>query len=201
MPPHPVAEHTISGTDQNMDVTRVIAVLAVVAAVGSVTGLAATRLAGRTQLAAAWQVLAPWFAVAVAVAATTASLYLSESRGFVPCKWCWYQRIIMYPLGPLLLWRAVTRNRSFDVPFLGYAALGSAASLWHWLQQHVPSLAEGTSCDPTAPCTGIWFEHFGFVTIPAAAGLCFVAIAALLVTAAATTTPTGQPGDDATDAR
>ena len=38
----------------------------------------------------------------VAIVATLGSLYFSEIRHFVPCVLCWYQRILMYPLVPIL---------------------------------------------------------------------------------------------------
>ena len=34
----------------------------------------------------------------VAAVATAGSLWFSEVGGFVPCEYCWYQRILMYPL-------------------------------------------------------------------------------------------------------
>ena len=33
-----------------------------------------------------------------ALIATLGSLYFSEVRQYVPCEFCWYQRILMYPL-------------------------------------------------------------------------------------------------------
>src|SRR5699024_12645446 len=30
--------------------------------------------------------------------ATIGSLYFSEVRQYVPCEFCWYQRILMYPI-------------------------------------------------------------------------------------------------------
>ena len=43
-----------------------------------------------------------WSAFAVASTAMLGSLYLSEIADFIPCTLCWYQRIAMYPLVPLL---------------------------------------------------------------------------------------------------
>ena len=46
-------------------------------------------------------------ALCVALVATAGSLYFSEVAHFVPCKLCWYQRIAMYPLVPILAIAAV----------------------------------------------------------------------------------------------
>src|SRR5688572_18615670 len=43
-----------------------------------------------------------WLAFGVALVATVGSLYLSEVANFTPCKLCWYQRIAMYPMVPVL---------------------------------------------------------------------------------------------------
>ncbi|MEM7737254.1 MAG: disulfide bond formation protein B, partial [Deinococcota bacterium] len=32
----------------------------------------------------------------IALVATAGSLYFSEVRNFIPCTFCWYQRILMY---------------------------------------------------------------------------------------------------------
>src|SRR4051812_10965964 len=52
-----------------------------------------------------------WLAALVAVVATCGSLYLSEVAHFVPCTMCWYQRIAMYPLAPMLVVAAWRRDR------------------------------------------------------------------------------------------
>ncbi len=44
-----------------------------------------------------------WLAFVVAAVAVAGSLYFSEAAHFVPCRLCWFQRIAMYPLVPLLL--------------------------------------------------------------------------------------------------
>jgi hypothetical protein len=43
-----------------------------------------------------------WLAFVVALGATLGSLYFSEVARYVPCRLCWFQRIAMYPLVPVL---------------------------------------------------------------------------------------------------
>ena len=43
-----------------------------------------------------------YVALIAAWVATCGSLYMSEVLGWIPCLWCWYQRIAMYPLAVLL---------------------------------------------------------------------------------------------------
>lgn len=120
-------------------------------------------------------------AALVAVAATAGSLYFSEVAGFEPCRFCWYQRIAMYPLA-LLLPLAAFKNdagiRSYAVPL---AAIGALLSAYHVRLQVFPD--DGGSCDLDNPCSGRWIDALGFLTIPMLAGLSFLLIIGLLVSA------------------
>ena len=55
-------------------------------------------------------------------------------------------------------------------------------SIYHYLVEWHPRL-EGDACDPTNPCSLVWFREFGFVTLPLMALCGFVAIIALLLPA------------------
>ena len=77
-------------------------------------------------------------AVAVTVAASLGSLYLSEVGDLTPCRWCWIQRIAMYPLAFVLLIGWFTGDRLVRRYAVPMALLGLAASIWHYLLQQVP---------------------------------------------------------------
>ena len=74
---------------------------------------------------------------------------------------------------------AVRRDQEIRLYGILLAAIGVPISIWHLLVERFPTL-EGTSCDPANPCSIIWIERFGFLTIPAMALSGFVAIIALL---------------------
>lgn len=166
-------------------VTQAIALLAVVAFGGSLlllAGLGAGRFwPAAGQLVLDWRPIALPIAALVAVAATASSLVFSEAWHWTPCRLCWFQRIAMYPLALLLPWAIFKRSTAFHGAFIVMAVIGLAIATWHWMIEHHPSLADSASCDPAAPCTAIWFEHLGFVTIPGGAGLSFAAIAIQLL--------------------
>jgi disulfide bond formation protein DsbB len=122
-------------------------------------------------------------AAGVALVATTGSLWLSEGADFVPCKLCWYQRIAMYPLVPLLAIAAWRRDVWIRPYVVTLALIGAAISTWHVLVERFPSLESGTSCDPSNPCSIIWVERFGYLTIPTMAGTAFVLITVLALIA------------------
>src|SRR3989344_1348345 len=53
----------------------------------------------------------------VAAVATLGSLFYSEIAGYEPCKLCWYQRILMYPL-VLVLGIAWQRKDKNVIPYV-----------------------------------------------------------------------------------
>jgi disulfide bond formation protein DsbB len=123
-----------------------------------------------------------WFALGVAAIATAGSLYFSEVAHFPPCKLCWYQRIAMYPLVPILALAALKKDYRIAPYVALVAGLGSAISIYHVLIERFPALDAG-SCDPTNPCTVIWVNRFGYLTIPTMALSGFWAIVASVAVA------------------
>ncbi len=121
-------------------------------------------------------------AFAVAAVAMAGSLYFSEVAHFTPCRLCWYQRIAVYPLVPLLAVAWWRRDRGVRPYALALVALGLPVSLYHSVIERLPSL-EGGACDPTNPCSIIWVERFGYLTIPTMALTAFTLIAVLLLLA------------------
>jgi len=171
-------------TDQ---VSLFLALLAVLAEIGSLV-LVVTLIAHAARPAAAWprdvlswvSPLALVLAAVVAAVAMLGSLYFSEVAHFPPCRLCWYQRICMYPLVPILAIAAARRDRAVRWYALPLAVIGAAISTWHILVERFPSL-ESAACDPANPCTIIWVEKLGYLTIPTMALSGFVVIGLLLV--------------------
>jgi len=114
-----------------------------------------------------------------AVLATAGSLYFSEVAHFEPCLLCWYQRIAMYPLVVILGVGALRRDGSAAVYAGVLAALGMAVSAYHVALEWFPALSSG-ACDPSAPCTLIWFRVFGFISLPTLAFIAFGLILTIL---------------------
>lgn len=161
-------------------VTLFFAMLAVALQVALVCGAVAWMIPSlRRSLVDALGPLALGFAATIAATCMLGSLYLSEVAHFMPCKFCWYQRIAMYPCAVLLVLAAVRRDhavRRFVVPL---AAIGLPLSIYHVLLERFPNL-ESSACDPTNPCFLIWVEKFGYVTIPVMALTGFAALLMLM---------------------
>jgi len=102
-----------------------------------------------------------WLAWLVAVGATVGSLYFSEVANFNPCRFCWFQRIAMYPLAVVLLVGALRKDTNVRWYAAPLAIIGVAISGWHSLIEWRPSLDSG-QCEFQGPsCTFIWFREFG----------------------------------------
>jgi disulfide bond formation protein DsbB len=85
----------------------------------------------------------------------------------------------MYPLGPILGLAAWTGSRHLRLAAAVLAGLGSVVSIYHVLLERFPTL-ESDVCEPENPCTLIWVEWFGYLTIPGMALSGFAAILVLL---------------------
>lgn len=170
-----------------LTVTTFLGVLALAAFIGVLCSVGAW-LASRLGLASATigelrtglRPAATWLAFVVAATSMAGSLYMSEVAGFVPCVLCWYQRIAMYPLVVILLIAAVRGDRRAGRYAIPVAAIGAAISIWHIAVQRLPGVPSG-SCSLDVPCTSIYVEVLGFITIPTMALAGFAAIITLLL--------------------
>ena len=86
-------------------------------------------------------------AFVVALSAMLGALFIGEVLGQMPCTLCWYQRIAMFPLVPILglsLWRGDGMARAYALPL---ALAGLALAGWH------SGLYAGVLPAPIVPCT------------------------------------------------
>jgi disulfide bond formation protein DsbB len=115
----------------------------------------------------------------VALVATLGSLFFSEVLDYLPCKLCWYQRILMYPLVLILGIAAVRKDYKMTIYVLPMALWGACISTYHILMQETSWFKEAaTSCGPV-PCDRDYIHWLGFITIPMLAAAAFVVIAFL----------------------
>ena len=138
-----------------------------------------TLLFSKTVLRKELQATTLGLATMIAVGATFGSLYFSEIRNFVPCEYCWYQRIAMYPLALILLIATIRRDKNIIPYALSLSLSGLALSVYHYQLQLFPE--QSSSCGLDASCTYRWIEVFGFITIPLLALTSFAFISMILI--------------------
>jgi disulfide bond formation protein DsbB len=164
-----------------------LAVVAEVSVVAAIVLIAGSKLSPRMDgwRRRAVEAIAPQaltLAFAVAAVATAGSLYFSEVAHFTPCRLCWYQRICMYPLVPLLGMAAWRRDRGIRPYAAVLAAAGAVIASYHVVLERFPTL-ESDVCDPANPCTLIWVQRLGYLTIPTMALSGFALVLTLLAVA------------------
>jgi disulfide bond formation protein DsbB len=128
-----------------------------------------------------------WGAFVVAAIATGGSLFYSQVAGAVPCEFCWFQRVLMYPLSILTLFLAArgdARGARYLIPL---PVVGAGTSVYHMLiERHV--IEEPHACTLHGPgCAANWLtkEGFGYLTIPTLALTGFLLLIGFLVLASA----------------
>jgi disulfide bond formation protein DsbB len=124
-----------------------------------------------------------WLAFAVALTATVGSLYLSEIAHLQPCRFCWYQRIAMYPSALILGIAAWKNDRAVRRYVFPLATIGAIIAAYHYLIENFPSLSFSDTCDPQVPCTAAVIWEFDFVSVPFMALATFALIIVLLAVA------------------
>ena len=117
----------------------------------------------------------------VALTATLGSLYFSEVMHFTPCKLCWYQRILMYPLVIILGIAAVRKDTRMYIYVLPLSVWGGGISLYHYLMHKTTWFQSGAAACGPVPCDVDYIDWLGFITIPFLALVAFVLITLLQV--------------------
>jgi disulfide bond formation protein DsbB len=156
--------------------------LVVVALVGFLASRASpSRRAGWEGVRDAVSPFAVQLAWIVAMLATLGSLYLSQIAGLVPCEFCWFQRICMYPLS-LLLGIAAFRGEISIAKryFMGLAIVGAGLAIYHYQLERIP---QPTVCGVAVPCNSAAFNIFGFISVPFLSMAAFLLIITLLLIA------------------
>lgn len=107
--------------------------------------------------------LLAWLA---SIVSTVGSLYFSEVLEFIPCTFCWYQRILMYPLVILLGTAFYYQDQKITRYVLPLSILGMLVSGYHYALQKIPALKAFEMCTSGVPCSGQYINWLGFITIP-----------------------------------
>lgn len=163
-------------------VTAVCALLAGAGAVVLVVaGLLAPRVPAAARFGRAVTARRTELTLVVAGASTLGSLYFSEIADYVPCRYCWFQRILMYPIAIIAVVALVRRDRGARWYVVPLASIGILVSTWHYLVEWNPDW-EGDGCSLFGPaCSVPWFQTFGFVSLALMALCGFAAIIAVNV--------------------
>jgi len=126
-----------------------------------------------------------WGAFVVAAFATGGSLFYSQVAGFIPCEFCWFQRMMMYPLSILTLLIAARGDNRAARYLLPLPVVGAGTSIYHMLLEHHVIKEPGACTLTGGGCTANWIalHSFGYLTIPTLALTAFLLLIGFLVLA------------------
>jgi disulfide bond formation protein DsbB len=127
-----------------------------------------------------------WGAFVVAAIATGGSLFYSQVAGYIPCEFCWFQRVLMYPLSILTLLIAARGDNRAARYLIPLPVVGVGTSIYHILIER-DVIKEPKVCSLSAPggCGTNWIagHSFGYLTIPELALTAFLLLIGFLVLA------------------
>ncbi len=124
-----------------------------------------------------WLIFLAWI---VATLATLGSLFFSEVMHYPPCVLCWYQRICMYPLCFIFLMGMFPLNKFVTRYSLPLAITGWFISFYHNLLYYKILPESAGPCVKGISCTTVFFNWFGFITIPLLSMISFSLILILI---------------------
>lgn len=174
----------------------IAAVLSIIAAVGVVLMVLARLIPSVTSvrfldLLYRWQLA---LTALVAVSSTLGSITFSEHFGWIPCRFCWYQRTMMFPIAVIMVVALIRRDRAVKWYGTALASIGLLLSGYHILIER-GVIGESKECLATTPCAvpnlisfggrdEITLQPTGFpaITLAVMAFCGFAAILALLLT-------------------
>jgi len=139
-----------------------------------------------------------YIALLAAWIAMLGSLYFSEVAHYVPCTLCWYQRILMYPLALILAIGLLRRDENTPFLVLPFSVLGIGVSTYHVLLEKTDWFSGAATCQVGVPCTVIWINWFGFLTIPFLALIAFLIITVMMIVAWQAGEPAVEEEEEAT---
>jgi disulfide bond formation protein DsbB len=128
-----------------------------------------------------------WGAFVVASIATGGSLFYSQVGGAIPCEFCWFQRVLMYPLSILTLFLAARGDNRAARYLIPLPVVGAGTSIYHILIER-GVIEQPKACTLNGPgCAANWIakEGFGYLTIPTLALTAFLLLIGFLVLASA----------------
>ncbi len=118
---------------------------------------------------------------ALSLISTLGSLYFSEILHFPPCVLCWYQRIAMYPLVPILALGIYFKDKKLPYYVLPLSISGLLIAIYHNLLYYKILPESAAPCIMGVSCTTKYIEWFGFITIPFLSFIAFLIITICMI--------------------
>jgi disulfide bond formation protein DsbB len=112
----------------------------------------------------------------IALAAFLGSLFFSEIKEFPPCDLCWYQRVLMYPIGIIAFFAIIFHDNKAYRYIFPMSLMGMSIAIYNYLLQKTDWFVKLETCSIDNPCNEIVINYLGFITIPLMSFVAFGAI-------------------------
>jgi disulfide bond formation protein DsbB len=96
--------------------------------------------------------------------AVLGSLYFSDIKGYEPCVLCWYQRICMYSLFPIIIIAGLRKEVKIYQYIIPISALGWIIAFYH--NMFYMGIIKVDVCSAGISCTSKYVEYLNFINIP-----------------------------------
>jgi len=117
--------------------------------------------------------------LAQVIVAILGSLYFSDIKQYEPCLLCWYQRIFMYSMFPMVLTALLRKENKIYQYTLPVSIFGGVIAIYHNLLYI--DFIKTDFCSRGISCTSKYVEYLGFITIPLMSLIGFIVIIALSI--------------------
>jgi disulfide bond formation protein DsbB len=122
-----------------------------------------------------------FFALIASLVATLGSLFFSEVMHFIPCSLCWYQRIFMYSLVFIFLVNLLFPDDKIFKYSFPLVLIGWIISIYHNLLMFGIIPENLSPCVQGVPCSTVYINWLGFITIPLLSFFAYTTILILLL--------------------
>lgn len=119
-------------------------------------------------------------ALLVVLTASSGSLYMSNILGWTPCRLCWFQRILIYPMVVLLGVALFLEKDDIEDYLLPLAMIGIPVSTYHYIIQRVEQFHSAGCSVLAVSCSTEYTFYLGYITIPMMALTALVAVLVLM---------------------
>lgn len=116
----------------------------------------------------------------VALTATSGSLYMSNVLGWAPCRLCWFQRILVYPIVVLTATALVLDKKDVADYVMPLTMIGIPISIYHALIQRYSAFHSAGCSVLQVSCSTKYTFFYGYITIPVMAGTALAAVLFLM---------------------
>lgn len=115
-----------------------------------------------------------------ALVATSGSLYLSNFLGWEPCRMCWFQRILIYPIVAITAVGILFEKEDVSDYVIPLALIGIPISGYHYLVQRYDQFHSAGCSVLSVSCETKYTFVLGYISIPMMALTALVAILVLM---------------------